>query len=399
MASWARRSWAWLRREAAALRSRRLGRPSWARRVTSYRGQGPPPGLRTLKTTFAAVLAYELAARLLTGPAPLLAPLTTLLVAQVTVFETIRSGLQRVGSVVAGVLVAVLLSTVVGLTWWGLALVILASLVVGQFLRLGEQALEVPISAMLVLAVTGQPEAAALSRVLETLIGAVVGVAVTVIGPPVYVQPAADAVGELADDLATLLRAMGEELTEGWSGDQARAWARRAQELDRPLRVAENALVRAEESLRMNPRSKRIVEGASSLRPGLGALEHASIQVRAICRDLVDLAEAIEERGRAEPEVLVALGRLLVELGEGVSAFGELVAPDVAGRPREAVPLRIALEIARTHRDVLAELMLVDARADPELWHIQGGLLADVDRLLREIDVERGPDARHVRRR
>jgi uncharacterized membrane protein YgaE (UPF0421/DUF939 family) len=396
------RTRSWLRREVGALRSRRLGRPSWSsyrRRVTSYRGHGAPPGWRTLKTTFAAVLAYELATRLLTGPAPLLAPLTTLLVAQVTVFETIRSGFQRVGSVVAGVLVAVLLSTVVGLTWWGLALVILASLVIGQFLRLGEQALEVPISAMLVLAVTGQPEAAALSRVLETLIGAVVGVAVTVVGPPVYVQPAADAVGELADDLATLLNAMGEELTESWSSEQARDWTHKAQELDRPLRTAESALVRAEDSLRMNPRSKRMIEGASSLRPGLAALEHAAIQVRAICRDLADLADAIEERGRAEPEMLIALGRLLVELGEGVSAFGQLVAPDEIGSPLEAVPLRIALEIARTHRDVLAELMLVDARDDPELWHIQGGLLADVDRLLREIDVERGPDARQVRRR
>jgi hypothetical protein len=48
---------------------------------------------------------------------------------------------------------------------------------------------------------------------------------------------------------------------------------------------------------------------------------------------------------------------------------------------------------------VLAELMLVDARSDLELWHIQGGLLANVDRLLREIDLERGPDARRVRRR
>jgi hypothetical protein len=43
--------------------------------------------------------------------------------------------------------------------------------------------------------------------------------------------------------------------------------------------------------------------------------------------------------------------------------------------------------------------MLVDARTDPELWHIQGSLLAHVDRLLREIDLERGPDARRVRRR
>jgi hypothetical protein len=37
-----------------------------------------------------------------------------------------------------------------------------------------------------------------------------------------------------------------------------------------------------------------------------------------------------------------------VELGGGGGAFGQLVAPDVAGPPREAVPLRIALEIART---------------------------------------------------
>src|ERR671934_47919 len=125
---------------------------------------------------------------------------------------------------------------------------------------------------------------------------------------------------------------------------------------------------------------------------GLRALEHAAVQVRGICRDLADLAERIEQRGQAEPEVLVALGRLLVELGGGIAAFGQLVAPDVAGPPREAVPLHIALEIARTHRDVLAELMLVDARTDPELWHIQGSLLANADRLLREIDLERGSD-------
>jgi hypothetical protein len=174
---------------------------------------------------------------------------------------------------------------------------------------------------------------------------------------------------------------------------------RRTRELDGPLRSAATALARGEDSLRLNPRRRRVLEGTSSLRAGLAALEHSAVQIRGICRDLTDLAERIEERRQAEPEVLIALGRLLVELGGGVAAFGQLVAPDVAGPPREAVPLQIALEVARTHRDVLAELMLVDARADPELWHIQGSLLANVDRLLREIDLERGPDARRVRRR
>src|SRR5512132_2680450 len=94
-----------LLQQVAVLHARRLGRPSW----TTYRGRGAPPGWRTAKTTLAAVLAYELA-RLLLGDQvpPLLAPLTALLVAQLTVFGTVRSALQQVGSVVIGVLVAVL---------------------------------------------------------------------------------------------------------------------------------------------------------------------------------------------------------------------------------------------------------------------------------------------------
>jgi hypothetical protein len=367
-----------------------------------YRGRGDPPGWRTAKTTLAAVLAYLLALWLLGGQVqPLLAPLTALLVAQLTIFETVKSSVERVGSVVAGVLVAVALSELVGLTWWSLGIAVFASLVIGTVLRLGDHTLEVPISAMLVLAVAGQtPRAAALDRVVETLIGAATGVAVGfMLRPPVYVQPAGDATGSLATEMGELMVSMGEELTEGWSGEQARAWADQARELDRPLHSARIALARGEESLRLNPRQRRVREGASSLRAALAALEHAAVQVRGITLDLFDLAEAVEARGEEEPELLVALGRLLVELGGGVIAFGQLVAPEVAGPPREAVPLHIALEIARTHRDVLAELMLVDGRTDPELWHIQGSLLANVDRLLREIDLERGPDARRVRRR
>ena len=163
-----------------------------------------------------------------------------------------------------------------------------------------------------------------------------------------------------------LLASMGEELTEGWSGEQARAWrtgpASWTGRCGRPGSPWPGA-----ESLRLNPRQRRVREGASSLQAALATLEHAAVQVRGITIDLADLAEAVEAKGQAEPELLVALGRLLVELGGGVAAFGQLVAPEVAGPPREAVPLHIALEIARTHRDVLAELMLVDARTDLEL--------------------------------
>src|SRR3954447_84234 len=200
-----------LRRFRERLRRRRIGRPSW---ITAYRGRRTDVVWRVIRTTLAAVLAYELARVLLHGPPPLLAPLTALLVAQVTVVETVRSGIQRVTSVLAGVLVAVLLSQVVGLTWWGLGLVILASLLIGLVLDLCDHQLEVPISAMLGLGVVGQTEeVAALSRVVETegapasggVVGTVGGGAGGVapgaaLGPPVYARPAAEAIGELAED-------------------------------------------------------------------------------------------------------------------------------------------------------------------------------------------------------
>jgi len=109
--------------------------------------RGRRPGLRTAKTTLAAVLSFVVAQRLGTSPQPVLAPLTALLVVQLTMYETLTSGLQRVASVVAGVLTAVGVATYVGLTWWSLGAVVAASLVIGRLLRLGPQLLEVPISA------------------------------------------------------------------------------------------------------------------------------------------------------------------------------------------------------------------------------------------------------------
>jgi uncharacterized membrane protein YccC len=123
------------------------------------RRPGRLPGLRTAKMTLAAVLAFWVADKLGTSPQPVLAPLTALLVAQLTTYQTVTSGLERVASVLAGVLLAVGAASLVGLTWWSLGAVVALSLVLGRLLRLGSNLLEVPISAMIVLAVGGRREA------------------------------------------------------------------------------------------------------------------------------------------------------------------------------------------------------------------------------------------------
>ena len=78
------------------------------------------PGLRTAKTTLAAVLAFVVAERLGTSPDPVLAPLTALLVVQLTLHQTVAHGWERVASVTSGVLVAVAVAAAVaaGLVAW-----------------------------------------------------------------------------------------------------------------------------------------------------------------------------------------------------------------------------------------------------------------------------------------
>ena len=252
---------------------------------------------------------------------------------------------------------------------------------------------------MLVLAVAGQAGTAALGRVVETLIGAVTGVVVSfMLRPPVYVQPAGDAIGELAGEMAELLSSMGEELTEGWSGEQARTWEDRARELDRPLRAARIALARGEESLRLNPRQRRVREGASSLRAALATLEHAAVQVRGSPSTWPTWPRRSRPRTRPSRSCWSPWGGCWSSWAAGWPPSASWSPPRSPARRARPCP-STSRSRSPTHRDVLAELMLVDARTDLELWHIQGSLLANVDRLLREIDLERGPDARRVRRR
>ncbi len=133
-----------------------------------------PLTVQTVRSAAAATLAYVIAVRLSPEAAPLTAPLTALLVVQVTLYSTLTTGLRRVNSVVTGVVLAILFSLLVGLTWWSLGLLILAALVTGHLVRAGEFVPEVAISAMLVLGVTTHGDTA-WARIVETLIGAFVG--------------------------------------------------------------------------------------------------------------------------------------------------------------------------------------------------------------------------------
>src|SRR4051812_50017757 len=94
--------------------------------------------------TVAAFVVAELVG--LREPPPLIAALTALLVVQATLASTLVNGVQRVLSVVAGVALAVLFVSVVGLTWGSLGALVAVSIGVGQLLRLRRHPVGGPLS-------------------------------------------------------------------------------------------------------------------------------------------------------------------------------------------------------------------------------------------------------------
>jgi Aromatic acid exporter family member 1 len=367
--------------------ARRVGRRVDLRRLVRWREDGSQLGLRTAKTTLAAVLSWELALRLPGSQPPVLAPLTALLVTQVTLAKTITGSFQRVASVTAGVLLALGVADLLGLHWWSIGLVIFVSLLLGRVLRLGSHGIEVPISALLVMTLGGTPGVAR-TRMLETLIGAGVGVVVNaVLVPPVYIRPAGEAIFELADDMAQVLQGAAADLREDWSGEDVYERLLEARELDGEIDEAREAVVRAEDSLRLNPRRRLVGDPSDDLREGMTTLEHSVILVRGICRSLVNLDIVTEGRG-PDPALADALSRLLEEIATAVRAFGEHLMASVPGPPANQAPLMRALARARAGRDDLAKAMAAGPREEPDAWQVHGHLLANVDRLLSELDPE-----------
>jgi type II secretory pathway pseudopilin PulG len=384
---------------------------------------------RAARLTGAAVAAYLVAEALgLVNPPPLVAALTALLVVQATATSTLFSGVERVLAVLAGVAIATGFAFVVGLTWWSLGILVAAAIVVGQLLRLGPNLIEVPISAMLVLGVgfAAGAEAAALSRLVETLIGAAVGVLVNVAFPPaVRSRYAGQAVQRLAEEIAALLEEAAQgigpdpglpptrSVTDsgnffptgtGWftipsvdrtSGDlgltteATRRWLDDARRLNRHVPRVDRALTHAEESRRLNVRALGSPERARSLRGGLEALEMCSVAVRTLFRAIDDWVRG----GMVEPDAGYAARarkawtELLSDLAVAVRAFGALLRAEVeSSAEAEQAALHDALDRLRLDRVRHAEALLADPREHPDLWELDGALVTLVDLMLLELD-------------
>ncbi|MCP2338027.1 FUSC family protein [Actinomadura rupiterrae] len=356
--------------------------------------------LDALRLTVIAVLAYVLARwwQPHGAPLPLLAPLTALLVVQVSALSTLRSVWQRVLSVAFGVLTAVALGDWLGFSWWSLGLAIFAGLAIGFGLRLGDQALEVPISAMLIFGVGASNEFAAWDRVAETLVGAAVGLIAGLAWPPVRVGAGREAVADVGRRLAEMVDRIADDLRGEPGVDDAEHWLAESGRMLKEITQTDEAVGQAEESVRLNPRALTLIDAGVALRDGVEMLEHFDLSLRTLTRAIVDSvrAEGEDDHILADPVVRARLAEVMDELADGVHAYTELAVADLS---RDADPRHLErrldelVESASEDRHALAE-MLSERATGIRQRTLYGEMLMHIDRLINYLHPEHRERAR-----
>ena len=333
----------------------------------------------------AAGFAWFIAADVLGNNIPVFAPLAALLTVQVTVWDSLARGLQRVLGVVVGVLVAYGFARLAGINAWSIGLVIFVSLLAGRVLRLGQQgSIQVPVSALLVLVLGATTGGYAVDRVVDTVVGAATGILVNlVIVPPTQIDSARRGVNAFAAAIATLLRDVAQSF-ERPGADRA-AQLQQARRLSDDTAAAALAVERSEAATRLNPSGRRDRPAVQTLQAAVGTLTLVERAARGVTRALADASA-----GWHPPD---ELGRLLDEMlttvaGE-LDAWGaQVTAGPATDDPAAPVGSHSSARATGATADDVYHRILVAARApqvEPETAAIVTSIALDAHRISQEL--------------
>ncbi|MGO4955699.1 FUSC family protein [Luteococcus sp. Sow4_B9] len=349
------------------------------------------------KLAIASTLAYLLTRALVHGPIDLTSSLTALLVMQASAASTFKKGALRVVAVSSGVSLALLTTYLFGMNWWSLGLVIFCALFLARLLRLGDSALEMPISAMLIL---GQgTDVAAETRVIATLIGTLVGIVFPLILPPaVPFRSAASAVHGVATEQRNLLERAAEALeNQQVTRPVVAGWLTRARQITKQVASAQALVDRHSDLRRFNSRAMGTADISPILLSGLNSLDSCLLSLRGIflvmerhapppVHPSMGATTTVPQPFDEDVQHVVAM--MLRRLGDFLEAFGTMVEAEANGNEEKAHATFVANY--RQLRDARAEIAELMAAADNlgDQWLLSGGVLASLDQILEQLDID-----------
>ncbi|WP_271178937.1 FUSC family protein [Leifsonia poae] len=337
----------------------------------SIRAASRVPLLQVTKTAIAMVLAWVIAGLFLPNELPIFATIAALLVVQPSVNQSVGRAIERSLGVIVGVLVAYAIGLAFGTNAWIVLVAVVVSLFVSWALKLTPgTANQVPITAMLVLAVGASTPDYAFARVIETVIGAAIGVVVNItIVPPVLLAPAHTSVHRLGNEIAATLDRLADALGRRQTPQQLNELLLQARLL-RPMETkADNALTQGRESLTLNPRQtkhRRVLEHDDELFTRFRPLITRALGMTRAFHDHYDDSLAGEPTLEAIAEELRRSAHDLRLLARDPDAPVDEPSTETAGIPVLTAPLVISTP-------------------DPRHWVLIGSLVEDLRRIHDEI--------------
>ncbi|MGO2110861.1 MAG: FUSC family protein [Pseudoclavibacter sp.] len=354
------------------------------RLLAVFRASRRSPLLQVGKSAVAITVAWVVASIAVQVSLPIFAAIAALLVVQPSVNQSFSKGIERSIGVIIGVAVATLVTLALGAASWVVLVAVAIALAIGWSLKItAATSNQVAISAMLVLALGSSDPSYSLNRIIETLIGAAIGIVVNaLIVPPVLVEPARAKLALLGGELAQTLTRLADALEQQRTPSQLEGLMIEARLL-RPMRdAAEQAIDDGLESLSLNPRRSRHRDELFAMHQLLDArLGPIVTQVMGMTRAYVDryddalsgepvAADIADQLRRAAHDVRLAVHIADVEPEPITSAIPALTKPLQVGAPGTGhwVLIGSLLEDLRRIR-----LELVSDLPDPDTHRILTG--------------------------
>jgi uncharacterized membrane protein YccC len=329
------------------------------RLTSAFRAPRRLPLLQVVKSAIATAAAWLVAGWLIQGPPPVFAAIAALLVVQPSVNQSLTKALERSVGVIAGVAVASIIGILLGGSTWVILLAMVAGLAVAWALKMtAGTANQVAISALLVLALGGTSPEYAVDRVLETLLGAVIGIVVNVsLVPPLALAPARQAVDALLQEVAASLERLAHALEHPRSREDVEELLLEAR-LMRPMRdKAETALADATESLTLSPRRA----GRSELAESQERLHQLSPIVTQVIGMTRAFADHYDPSISAEP-VVRDIAVQLRRAAHDVRLLGHGAADDRSGGEAPALTAPLSITAPTSEHWMLIGSLLEDLR-------------------------------------
>lgn len=233
----------------------------WAAVRRSVHGAFEAPGperdslVQSLKAAAAAITAWALTGWWLKAPMAFLAPWTAVALVSGTVYQSLRTGTQQFAVIALGTVWASAAMTLTHDQTMAAMLITLPFMtLLGNYRRFGTQGILGASTALFVITYGSSSTSSVGHRLLETLIGAVVGITVNAfVLPPVHLRSVRDRLRRLARGSADLLDAMAQGLREDNAWEEAQNWHAEASRLTLSLQGVADARGWATEGARWNP--------------------------------------------------------------------------------------------------------------------------------------------------